>query len=149
MEDRKLDKIKSIALVAHDHKKIELLEWASFNKNTLVPHTLYGTGTTAKLIKDNVGLEIVQLLSGPLGGDQQIGSLIADGKLDVLIFFCDPMAAQPHDTDVKALIRLCGVWNVPMATNKATADFLISSPLMHDEYICKIPDYTAYKNRKI
>ena len=136
-------------MVAHDNKKKDLIEWVKFNRNTLSIHELYGTGTTAKLIHDKVKLDIVELLSGPLGGDQQIGSMIAEGKIDMVIFFWDPMAAQPHDTDVKALLRLGAVWNIPVACNRSTADFMIASPLMHEEYKCQIPDYGTYIKRKV
>jgi len=149
MDNRQLYVAKRIALVAHDNKKKDLLEWVKFNKETLKGHELYGTGTTARLIQEKVKLDIVELLSGPLGGDQQIGSMIAEGKIDMVIFFWDPMAAQPHDTDVKALLRLGAVWNIPVACNRSTADFMIASPLMHDEYECKIPDYVNYIKRKI
>ena len=149
METRQLYVGKRIALVAHDNKKKDLIEWVKFNRNTLVNHQLYGTGTTAKLIHDKVKLDIIELLSGPLGGDQQIGSMIAESKIDMVIFFWDPMAAQPHDTDVKALLRLGAVWNIPVACNRSTADFMIASPLMHEEYKCQIPDYGTYIKRKV
>ena len=144
--NRHLHVKKRVALVAHDHKKKDILEWAKYNLDTLREHQLYGTGTTGKLLGE-LGLSIKTLLSGPLGGDQQIGSMIAEGKIDVLIFFWDPMTTQPHDTDVKALIRICAVWNVPIACNRSTADFLISSPMMHAKYECKVPDYNDYLNR--
>jgi methylglyoxal synthase len=140
---------KRIALVAHDNKKKDLQEWAQYNKSTLKNLQLFATGTTAKILSENVGLEIKQLLSGPLGGDQQIGAMIAENKIDVVVFFWDPMSAQPHDTDVKALIRLCAVWNVPVACNRSTADFMISSPLMGEEYEVQIPDYKKYIQRKV
>ena len=146
---RKLHKKRRIALIAHDRKKLDLIDWVKFNRETLSEYKLYGTGTTANLILEEANLNIIQLLSGPLGGDQQIGSMIAENKIDIVIFFWDPMSAQPHDTDVKALIRLCAVWNVPIACNKSTADFLISSPLMHNDYQLQIPDYTSYIDRKI
>ena len=140
---------KRIALVAHDNKKKDLLEWAGYNKPILENLELCATGTTAKVLSETVGLKVKQLMSGPLGGDQQIGSMIAENKIDVLIFFWDPMSAQPHDTDVKALIRLCAVWNVPVACNRSTADFMISSPLMEVEYSVQIPDYKKYIQRKV
>jgi methylglyoxal synthase len=125
---------KRVALVAHDHKKEDLLDWARFNQGTLSRHELLGTGTTGKLIHDRLGLDVQRLLSGPLGGDQQLGALIAEGKLDVLIFFWDPLEPQPHDTDVKALLRIAVLYNIPTACNRATADFIVSSHLMAETY---------------
>ena len=125
---------KRIALVAHDNKKEDLLDWARFNQGTLSRQSLLGTGTTGKLIHDRLGLPVHRLLSGPLGGDQQLGALIAEGKLDVLIFFWDPLEPQPHDTDVKALLRIAVLYNVPTACNRATADFIVSSHLMAETY---------------
>jgi methylglyoxal synthase len=136
---------KKIALVAHDNKKNDLLEWARFNKNLLAQHVLYATGTTGKLLEQELGVEIIKLQSGPLGGDQQIGSKIADGDIDFMIFFWDPLEPLPHDTDVRALLRLAVVWNVPVACNRASADFMISSPLMTAEYERIVPDYTDYR----
>lgn len=135
--------------MAHDNRKTELLDWVYFNREKLADNTLYGTGTTGKLIEERLGQSVIRLLSGPLGGDQQVGSMIAEEKIDLLIFFWDPMSAQPHDPDVKALLRLCVVWNIPVASNRATADFLFSSPLMDQEYLAVQTDYSSYLNRKI
>lgn len=140
---------KRIALVAHDHKKSDLIEWAEFNKTVLARHELVATGTTGRLLEEKLDRPVKQVLSGPLGGDQQIGSMIAEGLVDVLIFFWDPMEAQPHDPDVKALLRLAIVWNIPVANDRATSDFLMTSPLMHQEYEAVIPDYSTYVKRKV
>ena len=140
---------KKIALVAHDDKKRDLLEWAKFNKLLLAQHDLYATGTTGKLLEQELGVEVNKLQSGPLGGDQQIGAKISEGELDLLIFFWDPLASQAHDTDVKALLRIAVVWNIPVACNRASADFMISSPLMSDAYERRLPDYEAYTERDV
>ncbi len=138
---------KRIALIAHDNKKDDMLEWAKFNIETLRQHKLYATGTTGILLEKELGLDITVLESGPLGGDQQIGARIAEGKIDFLVFFWDPLAQLPHDPDVKALLRLAVVWNIPVACNRASADFLISSSLMCQDYTCKLPDYESYRQR--
>ena len=130
----RMDPRKHIALVAHDNCKGDLLEWARFNRETLTLHALYGTGTTGRMIAQFLGLEVKALLSGPLGGDQQIGAMIAGGELDVLIFFWDPLEPLPHDPDIKALLRIAVLYNIPTACNRSTADFLVSSPLMAGEY---------------
>lgn len=129
-----IPKHKNIALIAHDSKKKDLIEWCIANKAILENHSLCGTGTTARMIADNTGLHIRGYNSGPLGGDQQIGAKIVDGKIDLVIFFSDPLAAQPHDPDVKALLRIAQVYDIPIANNKATADFLITSGYMNSEY---------------
>jgi methylglyoxal synthase len=128
------DAHRHIALVAHDNKKVELLRWAEFNRLSLQEHTLYASGTTGTMLQYELGLKVTRFLSGPVGGDQQIGSRIAEGVIDVLIFFWDPLEPQPHDPDVKALLRIATVWNVPVASNLATADLLISSPLLTSGY---------------
>ncbi len=136
-----------IALVAHDNKKHDLLEWAKFNKHVLIQHELYATGTTGKLLEQELGVDIHKLQSGPLGGDQQIGAKISEQELDLLIFFWDPLTQQPHDSDVKALLRIAVVWNIPVACNRASADFMISSPLMSGAYKRHLPDYRDYTGR--
>ncbi len=145
---RVLPERKRIAMVAHDHKKEDLLDWALYNKDLLRRHVLYATGTTGHLLEKTLDLPIISLLSGPLGGDQQIGALIAEGKIDLLIFFWDPMEAQPHDPDIKALLRLGVVWNLPIACDRATADFLLTSPLFQSPYEVILPDYSTYTGRK-
>lgn len=144
-----MDKKKKIALVAHDNKKLDLLEWACFNKELLARHTLFATGTTGALLQKELGLEVKRFQSGPLGGDQQIGAKITEGEIDLLIFFWDPLEPLPHDTDVKALLRIAVVWNIPVACNRASADFIISSPLMSGEYERLIPNYEEYTRRRI
>ena len=138
---------KNIALVAHDNKKDELLEWVKFNRKVLAAHSLYSTGTTGSILTSQLGLDVTNLHSGRLGGDQQIGSRISEGKIDFLIFFWDPLEAQPHDPDVKALLRIAVVWNVPTACNRATADFVISTALMSRTYDRLVPDYDEYEAR--
>ena len=138
---------KRIALVAHDHKKEDLLEWVRFNRETLLKHKLYATGTTGKMLEEELNLKLTIFESGPLGGDLQIGARIAEGEIDFLIFFWDPLAPLPHDPDVKALLRVAAVWNIPIACNRASADFLISSPLMCQEYQRILPNYESYKQR--
>jgi methylglyoxal synthase len=149
MNIRKFSSRKRIALVAHDNMKGALIEWAVYNKNTLAKHRLYATGTTGNLLEAALDQSITKFLSGPLGGDQQVGSKIAEGKLDVLIFFWDPMEAQPHDPDIKALLRVSVTWNIPIACDRATADFILTSPLMHQDYETELPDYSSYTNRNL
>lgn len=149
MTKRIMESRKRIALVAHDNKKAELIEWAIFNRSTLAKHRLYATGTTGSLIEEELDQSVTKLQSGPLGGDLQIGAMIAEGKLDVLIFFWDPMEAQPHDPDIKALLRISVTWNIPIACDRATADFVLTSPLMHQTYEPVIDDYSVYLKRKI
>jgi methylglyoxal synthase len=143
-----IERDKKIALVAHDNKKGDLVEWAKFNRDLLAHHKVYATGTTGALLESKLGFPIHKLESGPLGGDQQIGARIVEGKIDFLIFFWDPLEPLSHDPDVKALLRMAVVWNIPIACNRATADFMISSPLMDEEYDRLLPEYDAYRNRK-
>jgi methylglyoxal synthase len=140
---------KRIGLVAHDHKKADLVAWATWNRALLVEHDLFATGTTGTLLEDELGVGIVKLHSGPLGGDQQLGAMIADGAIDLLVFFWDPLEQQPHDPDVRALLRIAMVWNIPVACNRSSADFMISSPLMTGEYERQVPDYRTYIDRAL
>ena len=154
-----MEKSKNVALVAHDNRKKDLVEWVEFNYKTLLGHHLICTGTTGKLVEETItqklekGEEIefpiVKLKSGPLGGDQQLGSMIAEGMVDMLIFFWDPMQPQPHDVDVKALLRITVVYNIPTACNRSTADFLISSHLLKEEYNPRLTDYSRYIQRSL
>lgn len=140
---------KKIALVAHDNKKRDLLEWAVFNRDLLSHHDVYATGTTGATLEAALGFPIHKLQSGPLGGDQQIGAKIVSNEIDFLIFFWDPLEPMPHDPDVKALLRMAVVWNIPIACNRTSADFMISSPLMDGQYNRLVPDYDEYRSRKI
>lgn len=146
---RYLNTTKRIALVAHDNKKADLIEWAVYNKNLLSRHELIATGTTGMLIQKALDQPVQKLFSGPLGGDQQIGAMIAEGKLDLVVFFWDPMEAQPHDSDVKALLRIAVAWNILIACNRSTADFILTSVLMDEKYPATIPDYTKYLKRNL
>jgi methylglyoxal synthase len=154
-----VNKRKTIALVAHDNRKIDLVEWVQFNWKKLKGHKLICTGTTGRLVSEAFALkaepsgdiipEIIRLKSGPLGGDQQLGSMIASGEIDIMIFLWDPMEPQPHDVDVKALERIAVLYNIPLASNRATADFMISSELFQSDYIPELKDYSSYINRSV
>ena len=139
---------KTIALIAHDNKKAEMVEWAFSRKSVLEKYNLCGTGTTARMIADRTGLPVYGYNSGPLGGDQQVGAQIVEGKIDLVIFFSDPLTAQPHDPDVKALLRIAQVYDIPIANNRATADFLISSPLMSTAYTHYVTDFKQAVSRR-
>lgn len=150
---------KTIAIVAHDNRKLDLMEWVEYNSDKLSKHKIVCTGTTGRMLEESFNnclrqeqfkdLELVKLKSGPLGGDQQLGSLIVDGAIDIMFFFWDPMMPQPHDVDVKALLRITVLYNIPTACNRSTADFLISSSLFNDEYLPRIDDFSSYINRNI
>ena len=140
-------KQKRIAMVAHDHEKNNLLEWAKRYRETLTNHILYATGTTGALLERELEVTVNKFQSGPLGGDLQIGALIAERVIDMLIFFWDPLESQPHDPDIKALLRIAAVWNIPVACNRASADFMVTSALINSEYQRVIPDYQNYRNR--
>jgi len=144
-----IGKQKHIALIAHDHKKQELVNWVKDNANILKGHFLCGTGTTARLIVEQTGLPVKAYNSGPLGGDQQIGSKIVEGNIDFVVFFWDPLEAQPHDPDVRALLRIAVVYDIPIATNKATADFLISSKFMNEEYEHSVINFNKNINSRL
>jgi len=150
---------KNVAIVAHDNRKKDIIEWVSYNWKELVQHDLICTGTTGKLVEETLAVKcsensvvppkITRLKSGPLGGDQQLGALIVEGAVDILIFFWDPMQPQPHDVDVKALLRITVLYNIPTASNRSTADFLVSSSLFHESYLPKVKDYTGYISRNV
>jgi methylglyoxal synthase len=145
----RMEKKKRIALVAHDQRKEDLLSWVEYNAKMLSRHELYATGTTGQIIAEACSLDIHRLKSGPLGGDQQLGAMIANGKLDMLIFLWDPMTPQPHDVDIKALLRMAVLYNIPVACNRSTADFIISSSLFDEEYEPVIKDYSKYIGRAL
>jgi len=145
----KMSEEKTIAIVAHDNKKEDLLAWAKYNREALSGHKLVATGTTGIMLEAELELPVTRMQSGPLGGDQQIGAKISEGEIDVLIFFWDPLEPHPHDPDVKALLRIAVVWNIPIACNRASADFLISSSLMATEYQRLVPDYDGYRHRLV
>ncbi len=140
---------KRIGLVAHDNKKQDLIEWARYNRGMLAAHDLVATGTTGLMLERELDLPVTCLQSGPLGGDLQVGAMIADGSIDFLVFFWDPLEPQPHDTDVKSLLRIAVVWNIPVACDRASADFMISSPLMTGSYERRVPDYSAHNEREV
>jgi methylglyoxal synthase len=144
-----MKKRKRIALVAHDQRKEDLLTWVKYNADLLSRHELYATGTTGNIISEKCSIDIHRLKSGPLGGDQQLGAMIANGELDILIFLWDPMTTQPHDVDVKALLRMSVLYNLPVACNRSTADFLISSSLFNEEYEPVMKDYSKYLKRTV
>lgn len=146
-KELRMERRKRLALVAHDNKKDDMVAWALTHREMLVKHVLYATGTTGAVLERELDLEINKLQSGPLGGDQQIGARISEDEINILFFFWDPLEAQPHDPDVKALLRMAAVWNIPVATTPATADFLITSPLMDSAYTRLLPDFEAYKER--
>ena len=139
---------KRIALIAHDDRKRDLLEWAKFNREELSAHTLFATGTTGTILKEQLNLHVTAMMSGPLGGDQQIGAKIAEGEIDVLIFFWDPLESQPHDPDVRALLRMAVLKNIPVAMNRSSADFIFASPLMSEDYERQTYDFAARLQRK-
>lgn len=143
--NRALPKSKRVALVAHDNRKPDLLDWARTNRTFLAAHELQATGTSGQLLEETLGIPVHKYLSGPLGGDQQIGAAIAEANVDALIFFWDPFEPMPHDPDVKALLRIAAVWNIPVACNRATADMLIHSPDFSEIYQTQVPDYESYK----
>lgn len=142
-------KQKAMALVAHDNMKPHLVQWCQHNEAKLNEHQLFATGTTGNLLEKKTQLSVTKLISGPLGGDQQIGAMITEQKIDMIIFFWDPLEAQPHDPDVKALLRIAAVWNIPVACNRSTADFLITSSLFNTEYSRDIPDYDSYLKERV
>jgi len=153
-----MTEIKNISLVAHDNRKKDLIEWVEWNYETLIPHNLICTGTTGKLVEqalknksknEDFKINVLKLESGPLGGDQQLGAMIVEGKIDFMIFFWDPMEPHPHDVDVKALLRISVLYNIPIACNRSTADFMISSPLLKEKYERKLKDYSAYLKRTL
>jgi methylglyoxal synthase len=140
MNSRIIEPSKRVALVAHDKRKDELVQWAKHNREALAKHQLVATGTTGKVIEKELNLPVEKLITGPLGGDQQLGAMIAQGKMDLILFFWDPLEAQPHDSDVKALIRLAVAWNIVIACNITTADFILASPLMNEPYSAAVPE---------
>jgi methylglyoxal synthase len=148
-DTRTLKLAKHIALVAHDNKKADLIDWAYTNREALAKHQLIATGTTGKMLEEKLKVPVKKVFSGPLGGDQQVGAMIAEGNIDMIVFFWDPMEAQPHDSDVKALLRLAVAWNILMACNRTTADFVLTSILMEQDYNVSVPDYSTYLKRNV
>ncbi|MDO4544979.1 MAG: methylglyoxal synthase [Bacillota bacterium] len=148
MTETIMEKQKTIALIAHDHQKDDLVEWCVKNQENLKQHFLCGTGTTSRLIAEATGLPVKSYKSGPLGGDQQIGARITEGEIDMMIFFWDPLESQPHDPDIRALLRIAVVYDIPVATNRATADFLITSRYMNDRYSHQLPDFESVVSRE-
>jgi len=154
-----MKKKKNIGIVAHDNRKKDIIEWVTYNWNELIHHNLICTGTTGKLIEDAISEKcfeygavpptVTRLKSGPLGGDQQLGAMISEGGVDLLIFFWDPMQPQPHDVDVKALLRIAVLYNIPTASNRSTADFMVSSSLFHEDYTTIVKDYQSYIRRDV
>lgn len=142
----RMQNVKNIVLIAHDSRKKDLLEWVEYNRDVLKEHTLFATGTTGALIAKRAELEVTRFKSGPLGGDQQVGAQISEGVLDILIFFWDPLEPQPHDPDVKALLRIAVLYNIPTACNRATADFLVASPLFHGQYERLLEDFSMTRD---
>jgi methylglyoxal synthase len=140
LDSMRMTRRKRVALIAHDNRKADMLDWARYNRGTLAGHELFATGTTGALIAQELDLPVTRYLSGPLGGDQQVGAALAEGRIDFVIFFWDPLEPHPHDVDVKALLRIAVVYNVPIACNRATADFILSSPLMAQEYERRLPE---------
>jgi methylglyoxal synthase len=138
---------KQIALIAHDDRKLDILDWARYNRDELSHHILFATGTTGTILQRELGLDITPMMSGPLGGDQQIGAKIVQGEIDILIFFWDPLESHPHDPDVRALLRVATMQNIPIACNRSSADFIFSSPLMNQEYDRHVYDYATRLNR--
>ncbi|HEY6867516.1 MAG TPA: methylglyoxal synthase [Candidatus Eisenbacteria bacterium] len=143
----KMGNVKNIVLIAHDSRKHDLLEWVEYNRDVLKEHRLFATGTTGALLNSRAGLDVTCFRSGPLGGDQQVGAQISEGALDILIFFWDPLEPQPHDPDVKALLRIAVLYNIPTACNRSTADFLVAAPLFHGEYDRLLEDFSETRAR--
>lgn len=148
-KQKNLPASKSIALVAHDNRKADLLAWCQKHRELLARHKLFGTGTTGTLVERETSLSITKLTSGPLGGDQQVGSLISEGRVDFLVFFWDPFEPLPHDPDVKALLRIAAVWNIPVACNLISADFIVASPLFERTVSRAVPDYERYMSKRV